>query len=128
MERIAGDERQPFADQRLLKHPGLALVDDGRGDDLVVGGWAPGELESQTISDPDVLEDFFDQEFRYGAQPDNRISLTHRGDDYTATLLGAVRLNDFFDAVERLPDASFDVGDVSVTARSTPRASPAPRP
>ncbi len=60
------------------------------------------------LSDPNILDDFFNKEYRYGVQPENRVSLTHRGDRYTATLLFNKRLNDFYENVDRLPEVSFD--------------------
>ena len=54
------------------------------------------------LSDPYVVEDFFDDEFRSSVQPENYASLMHRGDLYSAGLLANVRLNDF---LERQPAA-----------------------
>lgn len=61
---------------------------------------------AQYLSDPDVLEDFFDKEFREERQPDNYADYTHRGDLYTANILARSRLNDFYSNVNRLPEAS----------------------
>lgn len=61
------------------------------------------------LSDPVVVEDFFDNEYRNNVQPENRISLGHRGDQYTAGLQFNKRLNDFYDNVDRLPEATLDV-------------------
>lgn len=58
------------------------------------------------LSDPYVLQDFFNREFRYGVQPENRMTLTHRGDDYTAAIGFNKRLNDFYENVDRLPEIS----------------------
>ena len=60
------------------------------------------------LSDPDVLKDFFDEEYRLSVQPENRISLIHRGDKFTAGLLLNRRLNDFYENVNRLPELSLD--------------------
>ncbi len=65
--------------------------------------------EINYLSDPNVIEDFFDEEFRLTAQPENRINLTHRGDQYTAGLLVNQRLNDFFENVNRTPEAFLDL-------------------
>ncbi len=65
--------------------------------------------ELNYVSDPFVLEDFFDDEFRRGVQPENRVTFTHRGDNFTAALLLNARLNDFYGNVNRLPEASLDV-------------------
>ncbi len=60
------------------------------------------------VSDPFVLEDFFDSEFRYQVQPENRVTLTHRGEDFTAAIQLNMRMNDFFNNVNRLPELSLD--------------------
>ena len=66
-------------------------------------------LEGNYLSDPYVIEDFFDNEFRNSLQPENRVSLMHRGDNYSAGLLLNGRLNDFYENIDRLPEASLDV-------------------
>ena len=65
--------------------------------------------ELNYLSDPAVLEDFFDDEFRHNVQPENRITLAHRADKFTAGLEINKRLNDFYDNVDRLPEATLDV-------------------
>lgn len=65
--------------------------------------------ELNYVSDPFVLEDFFDRDFRRGVQPENRVTLTHRGENFTAALLLNMRLNDFYENVNRLPEASLDI-------------------
>ncbi len=65
--------------------------------------------ELNYVSDPFILEDFFDSDFRRGVQPENRVTLSHRGDNFTAALLLNMRLNDFYENVNRLPEASLDV-------------------
>lgn len=57
------------------------------------------------LSDPYVLEDFFYEEYRYNQQPENRLTLTHRGDDFSAGLQVNKRLNDFYGNVDRVPEA-----------------------
>ncbi len=56
------------------------------------------------LSDPWVLHDFFDDEYQHGVQPENRLSLSHRGDRYIAGVQLNLRLNDFYDNVNRLPE------------------------
>lgn len=57
------------------------------------------------LSDPWMLKDFFEDEYQHGMQPENRASLSHRGDLYTAGLQLNMRLNDFYGNVNRLPEA-----------------------
>jgi lipopolysaccharide assembly outer membrane protein LptD (OstA) len=61
------------------------------------------------LSDPYVVEDFFDSEYRGDYQPQNFGTVVHRGDNFGASLSAYKRLNDFYDAVDRLPEAEFDV-------------------
>ena len=64
--------------------------------------------ELNYVSDPEMIKDFFDEEYRLSVQPENRASLTHRGDQYTAGLLLNTRLNDFYENVNRMPELSLD--------------------
>jgi LPS-assembly protein len=61
------------------------------------------------LSDADVLEDFFDRQYRESRQPENYLSLSHRQDAYTLTAHANMRLNDFYSNVNRLPELSLDV-------------------
>lgn len=61
------------------------------------------------LSDPNVLDDFFNDEYRNGVQPENRLTLTHRGDQFTAGIELNQRLNDFYENVNRLPELTLDV-------------------
>ena len=66
------------------------------------------------LSDPYVLEDFLDDEFQAGVQPENRVSLMHNGGTYSAGLLANVRLNDFFQNINRLPEADLNVNQTEL--------------
>lgn len=61
------------------------------------------------LSDPYVVEDFFNHEYRGGYQPQNFVTLMHRGDNYAASLSAYKRLNDFYTAVDRLPEGNLDM-------------------
>lgn len=65
--------------------------------------------ELNYVSDPWMLHDFFDSEYQKDVQPENRITLTHRGDLFTAGIGVVMRLNDFYSNVSRLPEASLDI-------------------
>ena len=56
------------------------------------------------VSDPWLLSDFFDDEYQKNVQPENRVTLTHRGDHYSAGVGLNTRLNDFYGNVNRLPE------------------------
>ena len=66
------------------------------------------------LSDEWIIKDFFDDEYEYNVQPENRLSLSHRGDWYTAGVDLNMRLNDFFGNVNRLPEAFLDVNRVQL--------------
>lgn len=65
--------------------------------------------ELNYVRDPWMLYDFFDNEYQKNVQPENRITLTHRGDLFTAGIGVVMRLNDFYNNVSRLPEASLDI-------------------
>ena len=65
--------------------------------------------EINYVSDQWMLHDFFDDTYQKNVQPENRVTLTHRGDLYTASIGLVARLNDFYSNVSRLPEVSFDV-------------------
>ena len=61
------------------------------------------ESAMQTVSDPDMLPDFFRDNYRVEPQPDNHVSATYRNDAFTAGIGTRFRLNDFYATVARLP-------------------------
>jgi hypothetical protein len=65
-------------------------------------------LQANYLSDLDILEDFFEDEYRAGVQPENYGVYTHRGDLYTINALVRARLNDFYSNVNRVPEVSVD--------------------
>ena len=60
------------------------------------------------LSDPFILEDFFDDEFRRKANPENYAVLQHATDEYAASLRMDKRLNDFYTTLDRIPELDFD--------------------
>lgn len=70
--------------------------------------------ELNYVSDPWMLHDFFDDTYQKNVQPENRVTLTHRGDLFTAGIGVVMRLNDFYSNVSRLPEVSFDVNRVQI--------------
>ena len=61
------------------------------------------------LSDQYVLEDFFDREYRNSFQPQNYATFAHREENTTLSLTVYKRLNDFYEAVDRLPELAMDV-------------------
>ncbi len=70
--------------------------------------------EVNYLSDPNVVKDFFNDEFRDNTVPENRVTLTHRGDRYTAGLNFNKRLNDFYENVDRLPELTYDLQRIRI--------------
>ena len=61
------------------------------------------------VSDVLVQKDFFRKEYREMTEPDNYATYTHYGDAWSAGLTARARLNDFYEQVERLPEAWFSL-------------------
>ncbi|MFO1501850.1 MAG: LPS assembly protein LptD [Verrucomicrobiota bacterium] len=55
-------------------------------------------------SDPYVVRDFFEGEYRRNPQPKSFLELNQRWSNFTLDLLAQPQINDFFQTVERLPD------------------------
>ena len=63
-------------------------------------------LESGYLSDPEVVQDFFDDEFRLFPEQENRLSYSHSEAHYSAGLELSHQFNDdFYDSVNRQPEA-----------------------
>ncbi len=61
------------------------------------------------LSDQYMLEDFFEKEYRNSFQPQNYATFVHREENTTYSLTAYKRLNDFYEAVDRLPELAVDV-------------------
>ncbi|MBV9619332.1 MAG: LPS assembly protein LptD, partial [Verrucomicrobia bacterium] len=61
------------------------------------------------LSDPYVLQDFFQSEFRINPQPDNFLAVTKAAPGYALTAWTRFQANNFFETTERLPELDFDV-------------------
>lgn len=61
------------------------------------------------LSDQYMLEDFFEKEYRNSFQPQNYATFVHREENTTLSLSVYKRLNDFYEAVDRLPEFAVDV-------------------
>jgi LPS-assembly protein len=66
-------------------------------------------VDLNKLSDPDVIDDFFNSEFNHNREPDSVADITKRGPNYTLSLLVRPQLNDFFAEVERLPEAKLAI-------------------
>ena len=66
------------------------------------------------VSDSRVQRDFFRKEYMESADPDNSADYTHYGDGFSAGVRASFRLNDFYEQVERLPEAWFSLNAVEI--------------
>ncbi len=132
-EDLRWDLEQGFGDLSLY------FLDDQDPGEVVIGGDAVESqryrlrlrhtqgLDERTrvltqvnyLSDAAVLSDFYEREYRQSRQPENYVSVAHRRDDFTLTVLGNVRVNEFYSNVNRLPEVSLNVfrrqlGDSSI--------------
>jgi lipopolysaccharide export system protein LptA len=68
-----------------------------------------GIVNVTRLSDPFVMQDFYQSEFRIDPVPDNVIALTKADPIYTLTAIARFQMNDFFEQTERLPEVVLDV-------------------
>ena len=61
------------------------------------------------LSDPYVMEDFYQGEFRIDPVPDNVIAVTKTSPFYTLTAIERYQANDFFTTTERSPEVVLDI-------------------
>ncbi len=74
--------------------------------------WSPRtsfDTRLEYVSDSVMREDFFERDYRRAVQPDNFFNWVHRRDRATFGLLGRMRLNDFYEHIDRLPEAELHV-------------------
>jgi len=69
------------------------------------GAW----LELNKLSDADMLEDFFRQDFENEMQPRNWLHVQRYDPYYMINIDVRKQLNDFYEVVERLPDVSVEL-------------------
>jgi LPS-assembly protein len=68
-----------------------------------------GIVNVTKLSDPFIMQDFYQTEFRTDPVPDNVISLAKTDPSYTLTTLVRFQMNDFFEQTERLPEVVLDI-------------------
>ena len=61
------------------------------------------------LSDPFVMQDFYQSEFRIDPVPDNVVAVAKTSSFYTLTAIARFQANNFFDQTERLPEVVLDV-------------------
>jgi LPS-assembly protein len=68
-----------------------------------------GIVNMTKLSDPYVMQDFYQSEFRVDPEPDNVVALAKRDPFYTLTAIARFQANDFFEQTERLPEITLDI-------------------
>lgn len=68
-----------------------------------------GTMEFNKLSDADIIKDYFFNELDEGWVPDNYISLITRQENFSFELMGRKRFDDFYNVVERLPQAHLEI-------------------
>jgi LPS-assembly protein len=61
------------------------------------------------LSDPFVMQDFYQSEFRIDPVPDNVVAVAKTDPFYTLTTIARFQANNFFDQTERLPEVDLDI-------------------
>src|SRR5579884_3311132 len=123
-DRLRQGQGQPGADQNLL-HPGSkpAVNETATPRKDVPTGRYRLSLEDRTnftddiygianitkLSDPFVMQDFYQGEFRIDPVPDNVVALTKTDPWYTLTGIARFQANEFFATTERLPEVVLDI-------------------
>ena len=68
-----------------------------------------GIVDITKLSDAFVMQDFYQNEFRFDPVPDNVVALTKSDPFYTLTAVARFQANGFFEQTERLPEVALDV-------------------
>ena len=68
-----------------------------------------GIVDVTKLSDPFLMQDFYQSEFRINPVPDNVIAVTKIDPFYTLTAIARFQANDFFEQTERLPEVVLDI-------------------
>ncbi|MFN2542914.1 MAG: LPS-assembly protein LptD [Chthoniobacterales bacterium] len=68
-----------------------------------------GIVNVTKLSDPFLMQDFYQSEFRIDPVPDNVIALARTSSFYTLTGIARFQANEFFDQTERLPEITLDI-------------------
>jgi len=71
-------------------------------------------LEMNKVKDDNFMKYYFEKEWEEQRQPDNYLSIITTKPDYTTTFLARVRLDKYYDVVQRLPEYSIDVPQYNI--------------
>jgi LPS-assembly protein len=68
-----------------------------------------GIVDVTKLSDPFMMQDFYQSEFRIDPVPDNVAAVAKTSPFYTLTAIARIQANNFFDTTERLPEVVLDI-------------------
>ncbi|PYK30941.1 MAG: hypothetical protein DME57_05450 [Verrucomicrobia bacterium] len=68
-----------------------------------------GIVNVTKLSDPFIMQDFYQTEFRTDPVPDNVVAIAKTDPLYTLTAIARFQANDFFEQTERLPEVVLDI-------------------
>ncbi|MEP6938037.1 MAG: LPS assembly protein LptD [Chthoniobacterales bacterium] len=68
-----------------------------------------GIIDITKLSDPYVLQDFYQSDFRLDPKPDSVVAITKSDPIYTLTGITRFEVNSFFEQTERLPEIVLDI-------------------
>jgi len=71
-------------------------------------------LQGLYVSDDQFMRDFFESEHVQMNQPDNYLSYTHTRRDFAAGAIARLRLNDFYEQTERLPEVWANLNQLEI--------------
>ena len=71
-------------------------------------------LELNKVRDDNFVKYYFEKEWEEQKQPDNYLSFITTKEDYTTTFLARVRLDKYYDVVQRLPEYSIDIPQYNI--------------
>lgn len=68
-----------------------------------------GIINLTKLSDPFLMQDFYQSEFRIDPVPDNVVAAAKTDPFYALTVIGRFQANNFFEQTERLPEVVLDI-------------------
>ncbi len=71
-------------------------------------------LELNKVHDDNFMKYYFEKEWDEQGQPDNYLSFITTKEDYTTTFLARVRLDKYYDVVQRLPEYIIDIPQYNI--------------
>jgi LPS-assembly protein len=71
-------------------------------------------VELNKVRDDNFMKYYFEREWEEQQQPDNYLSIITAKEDYTTTFLARVRMDKYYNVVQRLPEYSIDIPQYNI--------------